>query len=338
MLSKNACAVLFGACLLIFCLPGFSEAVGDYSELCRLFKNGTNIRKPGTCDEYIHCSDGEGIMKFCEGTTPYYNSIKQECVQELSNSHLYCGNRCEGRDGTWVSDPTNCEQYFYCRDGVPLAGACPIGQHFNESSQACMHGVDSQCVDVANICEILPENTAFRYEDDCSYYYVCKNSKQTLTKCKSTLYFNVETGDCVARNLVACDAHSKEGVCAASSKVVFKSDSATCRGYFICKAFGTVADLDPLWNQCPEGTFFDEERQLCGKATDVVCTHNRCDGRGTMLVVSSKNYCHNYIQCVDGLEVAESTCHFDHFFDEVIQACSSKIIYDNCCDEQPNSS
>ncbi|KAH8327374.1 hypothetical protein KR074_002284, partial [Drosophila pseudoananassae] len=321
---------------VLACLANFSAAasVGDYEELCRLFKNGTLIRKPGTCNQYIECYDGEGTLQTCPSDQSF-DSSKSQCVETLENSHLYCGNRCEGKDGVWVSDPTECHKYFYCRDGVSLAGMCPGYQHFNETSQSCMHGEESICVDVNNICEILPDKMKFRNEDDCASYYECKSGVHVLNTCitdKSRKYFDVESGNCVEPNKVDCAAHSTQNVCSASKTTVFKSDGATCRGYFLCKALEIVEDLEPIWLQCPEGYFFDEERQVCGKANTVVCTHNRCDGRGTSLVASSSNNCHNYIRCVDNKEVEEDTCHFDHFFDEAISACSSKIIYDKCCD------
>ncbi|KAH8303648.1 hypothetical protein KR018_009424, partial [Drosophila ironensis] len=330
---------VLGVILVLGCLASFSVASssGEYEELCRLFKNGTVVRKPGSCDQYLLCYDGEGYVKTCPNGQSF-DATKGSCVASLQNSHLYCGNRCDSKDGVWVADPTECHKYFYCDDGVPLAGVCPLYQHFNESAQSCMYGLESQCVDVNNICELVPVSTKFLDEEDCSYYYECdKNGNHNRKTCRSKTkieYFDVESGACVEANKVQCAAHSKENVCSASTTVTYKSDNATCRGYFLCKALHPVADLDPTWLQCPEGYFFDEEQQVCGKATSVVCTHNRCDGRGTGLVTSSSNNCHNYIRCVDDQEVEEKTCHYDHFFDESISACVATIIYDKCCDDR----
>ncbi|XP_016955110.1 peritrophin-44 [Drosophila biarmipes] len=334
MLNPRLLGVLFGG-LLLLTSSASSASLGDYEELCRLFKNGTQIRKPGTCDQYIQCFDGEGTLLSCPSGQSF-DPNKNACVATLADSHKYCGNRCEGLDGEWVADPTECHSYFYCLNGTPLQGICPVGQHFEESSQSCLYGTNSQCVDVNNICELVADGTKFRKEADCSYYYECDKSGNHAAKAcstsKATLYFDVESGSCVAPNKVECTAHPKNNVCSASKTTQFKSDQATCRGYFVCRGLETVADLDPLWRQCPEGYFFDDELKICAQATSVVCTHNRCDGRGTMLVTSSNNDCHNFIRCVDNKEVKEETCHFDHFFDERIEACSSTIIYDKCCD------
>ncbi|XP_039486710.1 peritrophin-44 [Drosophila santomea] len=328
--------VLLG-CLLLVASSALSVSVGDYEELCRLFKNGTKVRKPGSCDQYIQCYDGDGTVLTCP-SNQFFNPSQGACVATMDNSNKYCGNRCEGLDGEWVADPTECHKYFYCMNGVPLEGMCPVGQHFDESSQACLYGKDSICVDVNNICELVAAETKFRNEKDCGYYYQCdkigKHATKTCITSKKTEYFDVESGQCVEANKVECAAHSKENVCSISKEMQLKSDNATCRGYFVCLALYPVVDLDPQWAQCPEGYFFDEDRQVCGTATSVVCTHNRCEGRGTMLVTSSSNNCHNYIRCVDNKEVTEETCHLDYFFDETVEACSSKIIYDKCCDDR----
>ncbi|XP_020801402.1 peritrophin-48 [Drosophila serrata] len=329
--------VLLGCIFLMTWQTSLAASAGEYEELCRLFKNGTQIRKPGTCDQYIKCLNGEGTVLNCTSGQSFSPS-KNQCVDTLANSNKYCGNRCEGKNDEWVADPTECHKYFYCVNGVPLPGMCPSSQHFDEAKQACQHGVDSTCVDVNNICELVPSKTKFRKEDDCAQYYECNSSEShTVGTCittKKRQYFDVESGSCVEPSTIECSAHSKTGICSKSTKPTFVSDKATCRGYFYCQGLSPVIDLDPVWMQCREGYFFDAELQICAPASQVVCEFNRCEGRGTMLVASSSNNCHNFIRCVDGKTVEEETCHFDHFFDETIEACTSTIIYDKCCDDR----
>lgn len=322
-----------GVILLALCLPQPLQALYNFEDMCRLFQSGIHIRKPASCNEYIECKNGNGILHKCADDL-VFDASSQKCVKATASNSAHCGNLCEGLDGMWVADPTDCHSYLYCRNGESLAGHCEGAQHFNETTQSCQHGTDSICVDVANICELLPDKTKFRQETDCNEYYECKSKKHTLKSCTSTQYFDVESGTCKAKNLVACNAHSKKDACLSKSKPLkgYQPDGATCRGYFYCGDYGAVHDVDPWWGQCPEGYFYDDTRQMCAEPTSVVCTYNRCEGRGTMLVTSSSNDCHNYIECVDGVEVAEKTCHWDYFFDERVQACVSEIIYDGCCD------
>lgn len=314
--------------LLATCLVGQLQAMTNFDELCRLFKNGTLIRKPGSCDEYIECIDGIGKYHSCASSL-MFDASTQKCVKETAALAKNCANPCTDKDGMWVADPTECQNFFYCDHGESLPGHCLGAQHFNESTQTCQYGVDSLCVGVADICNILPSNAKFREEKDCRMYYECKSGKHSLKSCKSTEYFDVESSECLAKNKVKCNAHSKTDIC---KKPGFIRDGATCRGYFYCANLGTVNDLDPAWLQCPEGTFFDETLNVCAQAKSVYCTDNRCDGRGKMLVTSSTNNCHSYIECENDVEVGYGTCPWDYFFDENLQSCVSTIIYDECCD------
>lgn len=316
---------------LATCLVGQLQAMTDFDKLCRLFKNGTLIRKPGTCDEYIECVDGKGTYHFCASTL-MFDAAKQSCVSKTDSLAKNCDNPCKGLDGLWVADPTECQNYFYCDHGQTVPGHCLGAQHFNESTQTCQYGVDSLCVGVANICDILPSNAKFRQENDCNLYYECgKTGKHALKACKSNLYFDVEQSECLPAKQVKCNAHSKTDKCK-GPKTGFVRDGATCRGYFYCAYLGSVPDLNPAWLQCPPGTLFDDTLKICAKPTSVLCTDNRCDGRGNMLVTSSTNNCHSYIECADDLEIGYGTCVWDYFFDETLQSCVPSIIYDKCCD------
>ncbi|XP_062133696.1 peritrophin-44 [Drosophila sulfurigaster albostrigata] len=335
MLSRSTIAIFL---LAIVCVvQPSSGAVNNYAELCRLFKNGTLVRKPGSCSEYIECINYAGTMKKCSNDL-VFNASSGKCEAATAANSVYCGNLCEGLNGLWVADPTDCQNYFYCDNGKSLAGHCPGSQHFDEANQMCQYGVDSLCVDVANICHLVPDKTKFRQENDCNEYYECKSGSHSLSSCSSTQYFDVESASCKAKYLVSCTAHSKKNVClktslSSSTPITgYVADGATCRGYFYCGNYGTVHDVDPVWSQCPEGLFYDDAAKKCNIATEVVCTYNRCDGRGTMLVASSSNNCHNFIRCVDGVATEEQTCDWDYFFHEPSQACTSTIIYDGCCD------
>ncbi|KAH8411164.1 hypothetical protein KR222_009261, partial [Zaprionus bogoriensis] len=324
----------FALLLLACCLGRESQAITDFDELCRLFKNGTLIRKPATCAEYIECANDRGLFHTCADSM-VFDASKQKCVEATASNSVHCSNPCEGLDGLWVADPTDCQNYFYCDAGEPISGHCMGSQHFNESSQSCQYGVDSICVDVANICAILPDKTKFRQEDDCNEYYECKSGQHSLKSCVTTEYFDVESASCLPKAQVKCEAHSKKDVCLNKLKkprTGLHADDFTCRGYFYCADLGSVPDLNPIWIQCPAGTFFDDELKKCVEPKSVYCTHNRCDGRGTMLVTSSSNNCHDYIKCVDGVEVEKYTCHWDYFFDESVQGCVPNLIYDGCCD------
>ncbi|XP_037938453.1 peritrophin-44 [Teleopsis dalmanni] len=319
------------AIFLLFC-----NAFAEYEEICRLLKNGSTFRKPGSCTQYITCNNNYAQTHTCTGDTLFDRSKLQCVASSTLSSDTYCSNRCVGKSGTWIPDLTSCRGFLYCSGDVPIKGQCPEGYHFSESSQQCIFDEDSSCLVVGNICETLPDKTRLLNENNCLNYYECSKDKLSSSACKS-LYFDVQSGTCVDKQLVACTAHPlPKNVCGTAAKPSpgFKSDDATCRGYFACADLGIVPDLTPVWGQCPEGLFFNSTNQACVIPRNAICTNNRCEGRGSGLVATSKNNCHNYIICEDGKTVSEQSCRGDLFFDEERQACVKDIIEYTCCDGQ----
>ncbi|TMW47018.1 hypothetical protein DOY81_007904, partial [Sarcophaga bullata] len=316
-------------CALLFIAVEANSS--QYAKLCRLFKQGTKVRIPGKCDEYMVCY-GTTAQFFKCGNNFKYDAETENCTDKLDTTQL-CDNRCQGaEDGRWVADPTNCGGYYYCLNGQGKHGHCGNGFHYSEAEQKCIYTKNSACVDVNNICELVPNNTTFLDEKDCSKYYECKNNQQTWTPCPKETYFSKEEGKCLEKMYVKCNAHPK--VSCKDNGVVYKglkSDGATCRGYFKCADKGLVEDIDPLWYQCPEGKFYSDQK--CVHPVDAVCNYNRCEGRGTTVVNSGKNNCRNYLVCENDVVVKEVTCGNDFFFDEITQTCSQKVIYYKCCDD-----
>ncbi|XP_061398602.1 peritrophin-44-like, partial [Musca vetustissima] len=210
-------------------------------------------------------------------------------------------------------------------------GPCPTGMHFDEKLQMCVYTKTSSCVDVSSICELVPDKTKFRNEKDCAKYYECSKNLPSAKSCTKQFY-DVQAEKCVDKSLVVCNAHPIPDKICNKVKNAYKADEATCRGYFYCRDLGIVEDLEPIWGQCPEGTFFSEAKQACVNPIDVKCDYNRCDGRGNLMVTSGKNNCHNYVICKDGAPVEDKECIRDYFFDEKYQACVPDIIYYECCD------
>ncbi|XP_059216338.1 peritrophin-44 [Stomoxys calcitrans] len=318
--------------LLVVCAPRTIYADDEeYTDLCRLFKDNMKISVPGSCNKYIQCqSDGMGEVLSCPNT---FDVKGQTCVDTVSSNTL-CNNRCEGKSGVWVADPTTCHGFFYCANSVPYWSHCADGLHFDENSQMCIHETSSSCVDVANICHLVPDKTKFRDETNCASYYECSSNKHSRKSCSKT-YFDVQTQACVDKAKVACTAHPiPSGLCLVKKKpfVGYKSDQATCRGFFYCKDLGAVEDLEPIWSQCPVGKFFSEDAQGCVNPVNAKCAYNRCEGRGDLMVSSANNNCHNYLICENGFVAEERTCAKDYFFDEMYQACVPDIIYYECCD------
>lgn len=98
----------------------------DYTAMCRLFRDGTQLRKPGSCSEYIDCYNSTGVVRTCASPTSLFDSTRQSCVDSYASSTKnFCSDLCENVNVTktqWVADPTNCHGYVYCGAGISMAG------------------------------------------------------------------------------------------------------------------------------------------------------------------------------------------------------------------------
>ncbi|XP_017474424.1 PREDICTED: peritrophin-44 [Rhagoletis zephyria] len=322
--------------LTFFCLYDLTQCntiLPDPAELCSLFEDGTRIRKPGSCTEYILCANSMGTTYSCPSNQKF-DRAKQGCVLEtnLTDTDDYCRNRCEGIDGKWITDPASCKGYLYCREGQPIQGYCENDYVFNENDAMCDFAENLSCNVVHEICDLVPEGTLYRNTADCSKYYKCTKGKSVSTSCARNTHYNVQTKTCGKQWLD--DACVPTFSCGTSSRILkgFQSDGVTCRGYFYCRDFGTVRDLEPNYGRCPEGTFYDQTALACIDPLDSDCSYNRCQGRGNSYVQTNEDDCRNYIVCENGVEVKRQRCSGDQFFDEKMQVCVKSIVSYKCCD------
>ncbi|XP_054734753.1 peritrophin-44-like [Anastrepha obliqua] len=322
--------------VIFCCLYGFVESdtiLPDPAGLCSLFQDGTRIRKPGSCTEYIHCANSTGITYSCPSTQKFDRS-KQSCVLEanLSDTDDYCRNRCEGIDGKWITDPASCKGYLYCKSGQSFQGYCPSDYVFNEKDAICDFADNYNCNVVPEICDLVPNGMQYRDTTDCNKYYTCTKGVSVSTTCTKNTHYNVQTKSCGQQWLDSSCIPTF--TCGTNTKILtgFQSDGATCRGYFYCRDLGTERDLEPGYGQCPEGTFFHQSTQACIDPLKSDCAYNRCQGRNITYVQTNNDNCRNFILCENGVATKTQRCSGDKFFDEKMQACVTNIVSYDCCD------
>ncbi|KAH8379335.1 hypothetical protein KR009_004243, partial [Drosophila setifemur] len=299
-------------------------------DICRIFSNGTVIRDPDSCNQYITCINSVSHYSTCSGSTSFFDKETGKCVKSLSDESS-CSVSCGGSATEFLADPKSCYGYYFCADQeTPMYGKCPQDTHFNATTQTCTRLYESECTSSSfEYCNIVKNGVNFDNLKACNKYHVCTKGVLQDKSCSSTTYFQASTGTCVLKSLVDCDAHPlPSNVCGTVKKPTenkFVSDQATCRGYFYCakQADGTP-DANPQWNQCPQDRFFDSKTQTCMTPTSVACTEDRCDGRTLNFVLSSTKGCRNYLRCSDGVTLDEKSCG-NNFFDEEKGACVTEI-------------
>ncbi|XP_011179912.1 peritrophin-44 [Zeugodacus cucurbitae] len=322
---------------LIFCyLHDYGLCVTtlpDPTELCGFFKDGIRLRKPGSCTEYIHCSNSTGVIYSCPSPQKFDRKA-QRCVLEsnLSDVDDYCRNRCLNINDKWVTDPATCKGYFYCKNGQPIQGYCTNGYYFNEAKSMCDFENVKLCNIVPEICDLVPDGTKYRSSTNCNSYYICNNGKSQSKTCPN--YYNLQTESCV-KNLpdYPCVPKFKcSSSISGTKRKGFFTDGISCRGYFLCRDFGKEEDLEPLFLQCPVGKLFDGKTQSCTEPYESDCKFDRCQGQGDRLVQTNDDNCRSYITCRNGEKINTKRCSGDKFFDEKLQACVYTIISYKSCD------
>ncbi|XP_016990270.1 peritrophin-48 [Drosophila rhopaloa] len=314
-----------------------TQYLNSTEDICRLFKDGTKLRKPGTCNEWIEC---KGFATSESGTcdSQYFNLANGACNKKLDTSYCSTSSICTSSTKGYMGDTLNCANWYLC-DGKLLKsqGACTSGMYFDQEKQMCVYPRDTVCTAKYEMCDIVPVGVAFRDEANCNKYFTC-SSKFALVDhtCDTGKYFDVATATCVESKLVVCDNHPlPDGACGNKKLAVrnkFVSDGATCRGYLYCRDLGSgVPDPDPIRQQCGENYFFNQERQACMPSESQKCVHDRCDGRQDGFVVTETEGCHNYVECVDGREGTVFTCDNDEYYNVATQKCTAtKTSYEAC--------
>ncbi|CAD7005117.1 unnamed protein product [Ceratitis capitata] len=338
----NSCMVL----LVILVVAGIlfnvccAEDLNSGKDICRLFKDGVLLRKPGYCDAGIECKGFKSTTVLqCSGSTPYYDRATKKCAKSTSDS--YCSDPCTTKTSGYVADPKNCQGWYNCNGKTMLkSGLCTANLVFNSTNKMCDYPENSSCTATFDLCDVVPNSTPFLHETQCDSYYECvvQKSKTVLTikECDTGKYFDVNTGTCLPKSQVICAKYPyPKEVCGNTKLAIrnrFVSDDASCRGYFYCKDLGVgKPDTAPVWGQCPESKFFDSTEEACLPRAHVKCTEDRCDGRKEGYELSSTSGCKNYLLCKDNRTVEEYDCDSGTWFNALEGKCTTDYIsYPTC--------
>jgi len=108
---------------------------------------------PDTCTKFYQCIGGKPFIYSCPSSL-YFNPAIRACdwpanvpsctkldffQNVISNEIETIESQkfiCPKPDGHYV-DPTNCNHYFICIDGVPVSNICPEGLYYDEVNNLC---------------------------------------------------------------------------------------------------------------------------------------------------------------------------------------------------------
>ncbi|XP_014213720.1 protein obstructor-E [Copidosoma floridanum] len=180
------------------------------------------------CDKYYDCRDGKPTEKLCSDGLVFNDFSPQHEKCDLPFG-IDCSKRpklqtprpmphCPRLHGYFAhKDPTNCNTFYYCVEGMFNMIKCPEGLVFSPMTGICTWPDEAQKKGCGSrelfnfTCPSVDESVAAthpRYPDaeDCQYFYVCINGKTPRRSgCKLGQAFDEKTGKCDwARKIPEC--------------------------------------------------------------------------------------------------------------------------------------
>ena len=338
-------AVVLALIVFVYC-EELKLNLNSDQDICRLFPDGAVLRKPGSCRETIKCQDGKSFEHTVNCKADEVTTLDKMTCTPASKADKFCKpSGCDKKSPKWISDAKNCEDWITCNNGTATSsGSCPKGQIFVQEQQICDYRpFGYKCDRVYDICNVAKIGQKFWDENNCHKYFVCEKSNYKLKQeeCPQGEYYDVRSGLCKKKSMVNCYKHPVPEEACGNRKVPIKDqfvmDKATCRGYFYCmkktdKNGITIPDLEPAWNQCPVGYFFDDQLQACRNQNYVKCIEDRCDGKTSGRVLSEIPGCQHYLECSNSMTIDIAIkCPDDKYFDPISESCvDNKISYPIC--------
>ncbi|KAH8296748.1 hypothetical protein KR054_010916, partial [Drosophila jambulina] len=311
---------------LLVQLSSQTQYLGSSEDICRLFANGTKLRKPGGCNEWIVCRNSLSVYGgACGGETPHFNLKSGPCSKTLDST--YCEPPCSSTTKGYVGDTLDCANWYYCEgQTVRTSGRCDAGLSFDHQQQKCL-AAGNTCGARFEMCDVVPTGVPFRDEKSCNKFFTCKKYKLVSNTCETGKYYDTASGQCLALKHVTCEHHPvPENVCGTQEEPLrnkLVSDGATCRGYYYCHDVGAVGpDPRPTRQFCGVDYFFSQEHQECVPRDSQKCPWDRCDGRTEGYEIAEVEGCQNYYRCFDNKESELLSCG-EGYFDTVTQNCTS---------------
>lgn len=162
-----------------------------------------------SCSEYILCYEGTPITQSCADGLEF-DPVMLQCV-------LYKDSTCEilncpeeSEIPVFLPNKRDCESYYICVKGSPVAQSCAKGLHWNANDEQCQHPTSAKCVS--------PRDMEFWIFFSYSQSF---NRSQRKRKCKKLPWFHRPH-----QQLSALHAHSSaSNSCQAQLNVNIISDA-----------------------------------------------------------------------------------------------------------------
>ncbi|KAF9422502.1 hypothetical protein HW555_001900 [Spodoptera exigua] len=292
------------------------------------------------CNQFYKCRAGQAITLTCPGKL-FYNPTKEFCdwpnfvdcgdrivpYSENRNNFRNINNVMKNED---LSDPNdapeicaaahsdgtliaheNCNQFYKCHEGKPMALFCQINRFFNPKKGYCdwQHNVDCENRAIPgennngdddnnlnHLCSGSNEGKILPHEN-CRQFYKCMNGELYPMDCPPGLYFNTMLKVCDWPTNVDCgerftesQARNTHGIIRRAHGVVVLSLTLMlvnfCPIRFAADSLYAL-EKEKLVRDCPSGLHFNSELEMCDLPKNVKCNYSQAtdlsDSKGDLL-------------------------------------------------------
>ncbi|KAL5280323.1 hypothetical protein ACFFRR_004354 [Megaselia abdita] len=141
-------------------------------------------------------------------------------------------------DGTYIVNPTDCNQYYKCNGGSPTSYSCPQGTIFNKETGICTVSSNIGCNNINTICAGKSKGTFLGDISSCDGYYYCDgvNVAGQHGFCPKGENFNPQSQECVYNNIYSCSkSNSMQPICDYVGNGKYFGVTTSCSDWAICK-------------------------------------------------------------------------------------------------------
>ncbi|CAG4943821.1 unnamed protein product [Colias eurytheme] len=276
------------------------------ASLCQSAADGAYADRSTGCREYFVCKAhgviGRGV---CEPGFLFSGSGCEpaELTYCPPPARSPCFNRQDGRYRDWKS----CLSYYDCRRGRVISrGMCDQGKVFDGAKCVSQNSFYCKGPEVSKLCQGMPSGTYQHLESNCSQYYHCEGSLQTLFACPfGEVYDGVK---CVPSSQHLCPNLERDS-CYGRSDGRYRAKDASCRAFYAC------INGEKAMYACPTGHVFDGESCIPERLDLCPSKDYSCSGLSDGYHAEIDSNCHRYFFCEGGDRLATLSCLGGKIFD-----------------------
>ncbi|XP_036327533.1 uncharacterized protein LOC118740146 [Rhagoletis pomonella] len=339
------------------------------NHICVNLADGIHLPNTADCTKYYVCLGGVPLTKNCPKDA--FFDLKQELCVPDDGSCPYVENSqsnhqpeppqpadCEGKHGSMISDPANCNEFYVCINGKLRHERCFTNFYFNASLRQCqpyeqdienttnadaassnasqmkvmlnaLH-CSNKPTNYTQLCTQIPQGTSIAEQDDCRRYINCNDAGEPVSqRCRNGESYDSLLGFC-RQNDGTCllENGQRVGECNGRHGQLVR-DADSCRSYFVCINGQKIA------KKCEEKEYFDKMLSTCAEDVNNQCGTvaeqsiewqvMSCSGLSdTSLYPYTGDNCRSYFQCANGKPTVHE-CADGLYFNASIGRCVKDI-------------